>query len=90
MKFRNERKRYQKELSKISGIRLIPSQANYVMAELVNGISAGELTKRLFLKHNLIVKDLSEKIPQREQYIRIAVRNTEDNNKLIEALKAEL
>ena len=90
VKFRNERKRYQKELSKISGIRLIPSQANYVMAELVNGISAGELTKRLFLKHNLIVKDLSEKIPQREQYIRIAVRNTEDNNKLIEALKAEL
>ena len=90
VKFRAERNRYQEEISKISGIWAISSQANYIMVEIVNGMSAGQLTKRLFLNHNLIVKDLSEKLIQKGQYIRIAIRNAEDNNKLIEALKTEL
>ena len=86
---RAERARFQKELGKISGLRVIPSQANYVMVEVVNGLTAKGLTKILLLKHNLFVKDLSGKIPGK-QYLRLAVRNTEDNNKLIEALIKEV
>ncbi len=85
---REERARFLGELEKISGLRVIPSQANYVMVEIVNGLTAKELTKRLLLNHNLFVKDLSGKIPGK-QYLRLAVRNTEDNNKLVKALKEE-
>lgn len=86
---RAERARFQEELRKISGIRVIPSQANYVMVELTGDRTAKELTKRLLLKHNLFVKDLSGKI-RGKQYLRLAVRDTKDNDKLLQALKAEL
>lgn len=83
---RAERSRYQNELSKIEGIRVIPSQANYVMVELIGGQTSKGITKTLLLKYNLFVKDLCAKM-QGKQYLRLAVRNTEDNNKLLAALR---
>lgn len=88
---RQERRRFGQELKKISGILAIPSQANYIMVEITSGISARELTKKLLFRHNLFVKDLSAKITgTNRQFLRIAVRSTEDNDKLIQALKQEL
>lgn len=87
--FRKERTRFQNELNNIFGIRVIPSQANYIMLELTNGTTAKEFTKVMLLKYNLFVKDLSSKI-NGGQYIRIAVRNELDNNRLINAIKKEV
>lgn len=56
------------------------------MVELVGGMKAKELTKMLLIKYNLFVKDLSGKV-QTGEYLRFAVRNTEDNDKLLSALK---
>lgn len=87
--FKQERKRYEQALSRLPGLRVIPSQANYVMAELTGGITARELTKALLLKHNIFIKDLSKKMGG-AQYVRLAVRNTEEDDKLLAALKQEL
>ena len=84
-KLRDERRYLTDNLSKISGIRVIPSQANYLMIELTNGIKAKDLTEKLLSKHNILIKDLSEKLHGKE-YIRIAVRNREDNESLLHAL----
>lgn len=89
VKIRAERGRFQDRLEKIRGVRVIPSQANYVMVELTGKITAGELTENLLNRHNLFIKDLSGKI-RGKQYLRIAVRNTEDNDRLINALGEEL
>ena len=62
LQIREERARFVGELSKIEGIRVIPSQANYVMLELTSGISAKALTRNLLIGHNLFIKDLSGKI----------------------------
>lgn len=86
--FRAERARFATGLSKIEGVRVIPSQANYFMLELTGGITSAELTKKLMLNHNLFIKDLSGKTGG--EFIRIAIRNKTDNNKLLAALKAEL
>lgn len=84
--FISERKRMYAELVHIPCIRVIPSQANYFMIELMNGMSSRELTKELFDKENLLIKDLSKKV-YAGQYIRIAVRGRDDNDRLIDALK---
>lgn len=90
-KFRAERKRYTEELSRICGLRVIPSQANYLMVEITNGISAKELTGRLILKHNILVKNLFSKLNKDgRQYIRLAVKTEEENNRLVKALREEL
>jgi len=88
-RFRAERKRYEEELSEIRGIRIIPSQANFVMVELEESISPKELLKTLLLKYEILIKELTTKTNGRN-YLRLAVRNTADNNKLIHALKSEL
>lgn len=89
-KFRVERKRFYNELEQISGIRVIPSQANYFMIEITNGMTAKELMIKLFKNHYLLIKDLTSKLHDGKQYIRIAIRNDVDNNKMIEALKKNL
>ena len=90
-KFKTVRKNFIEMLRSLPGLRVIPSQANYIMAELVNGMSAKELTKVLLIKHNLLIKDLSGKIKlDNRQYIRLAVRNEQDNEKLICALREVL
>ncbi len=75
-------------LQEIPAIRVIPSQANYLMLEIKEGMTAKELTKVLLLKYNLFIKDLSKKvILDDRQYIRVAVRNEADNARLVQALK---
>ena len=87
--FKKERNRFQKVLNQISGVRVIPSQANYIMIQLIGKISAEELTNTLLAKQNILIKDLSTKL-NGKQYIRIAIKNTIENDKLIDALKKEL
>ena len=88
-KVKQERKRFQKELSDIRHIRVIPSQANFIMAELTDKISAHILSKTLLIKYNILIKDLTSKT-NNKNYLRLAIRNTNDNNILISALKEEL
>lgn len=87
--FKQERKRYEQALAQLPGLRVIPSQANYVMAELTGSMTSRALTKALLLKHNIFIKDLSAKMGG-GQYVRLAIRNTEEDDKLIAALKQEL
>lgn len=85
---RSERSRLWQELDKIPGLHVIPSQANYIMLEITNGMTATELTKRMFAKYSLLVKDLTGKL-EKGEFLRIAVRTEEDNNKLICAFRKE-
>ena len=82
-KLRIERGRLFDALNAIPYLRPIPSQANYIMAELTDGTTARELTKKLLAEH-LLIKDLSKKTGG--EYIRIAVRDAKDNQKLINAM----
>ena len=83
--FRNERNRFMNELSKIDGIRVLPSQANYFMCELIGEMTSTELTEKI-LKDNILIKDCSSKVGGKS-YIRLAVRDDIDNNKLVTAIK---
>ncbi len=85
--FKNERIRFKKRLDEIRNIRVIPSQANYFTIEVLSG-SASELVEKLLTRHNILIKDLSHKIVDADnrQYIRVAIRNFEDNDLLVNAL----
>jgi histidinol-phosphate/aromatic aminotransferase/cobyric acid decarboxylase-like protein/GTP:adenosylcobinamide-phosphate guanylyltransferase len=86
-KARNERNRFENELADIHGLRVIPSQANYVMAEITDGITAAELNRIMISRYEILIKDLSAKLSGDGQYVRLAVRTREENNRLISALK---
>ncbi|SFX27352.1 Histidinol-phosphate/aromatic aminotransferase or cobyric acid decarboxylase [Ruminococcus sp. XPD3002] len=84
--FREERRRFAAALTETGVLRIIDSQANYFMAEITNGMTAHQLTKYLLLKHSILIKDLSKKM-KNGRYIRIAVRDQHDNDRLISALR---
>ena len=89
-KFREERERFVELLKGVKGLRVIPSQANYVMAEITSGMTAEELTRVLIVKHNILIKNLHPKLDVDGQFIRLAVRIKEDNDALVKALHEEL
>lgn len=90
-KFYVVRTDYVNKLSRLKNIRVIPSQANYLLCELTGNISSTELTEILLDEYDIFIKDLSTKKGfNGENYIRLAVRTKKDNDKLVEALASIL
>ncbi len=88
-KFLEERRRFEAELGKIPYLRVIPSQANYFLCEVTHRFTANELTEALLNRHNILIKDCNNKTGlQGKNYIRIAIRNSEDNDALIKAFQS--
>ncbi|MBQ6659860.1 MAG: aminotransferase class I/II-fold pyridoxal phosphate-dependent enzyme [Lachnospiraceae bacterium] len=87
---RKERSRMFKALSGVDGLRPIPSQANFITAEITDGTTAEALARAL-LEDGLLIKDLSPKEGfDGAQYIRLAIRNAKENDLLVQALKKHL
>ena len=88
-KFVTERADFERQLRTISFLRVMPSQANYFLCEVLPPHTANEIVIYMLRQHNILTRDCSLKPgldPQR-QYMRIAVRNHDDNTRLVEALK---
>ena len=86
VELRKERERFYRKLCQIEGLKVYPSSANYFMCELVNGGKSEELAAEL-LEEQILIKDLTGKIANGRQYVRIAVRSRRENEQLAEALK---
>ena len=87
----SERTRFSKKLSEIPGIKVYPSQANYVLCEYTGKMTVTELTERLLSNHNCLIKNLVKKTPfEGKNFMRLAVIEPDNNDILIKALKKEL
>ena len=86
--FHEERTRFEQELRTIPFLRVIPSEANYFLCEVTNRFTSSELAILLIKRENILIKDCSyKKAFEDKNYVRIAVRDTRDNNRLLKALK---
>lgn len=87
-KFLKERADFEQQLRSIGFLRVMPSQANYFLCEILPPYTANEVVLYMLKHHNILTRDCSNKPGlDGKQYMRIAVRNHEDNTKLIEGLK---
>ena len=84
-RFKAERRRFLSALSEIEFIEVIPTQANYFMIKIKDKYNAEEITNILMDQYGILIKDLSSKVG--DKYIRVAIRNEEDNNKFVAAIK---
>ena len=83
-----ERARFIKELSKIKNLKVFPSQANFVLCKLEGNNRSDKLAVELLEKSNIYIKDLTgKKCFDEPVYIRLAVRDTKDNDLLVATLK---
>ena len=86
--FIKERDAFGDELRKISFLRVMPSEANYFLCEILPPKKANELVLTMLKKYNILMRDCSDKKGfDGKQYMRIAVRSHEDNARLLNAFK---
>ena len=87
---KTDRDVFYEKLCTIEGMIVFKPDANYIFCRLPDtALSGPEVTKRLFIEHNIYIKDSAGKTqPDASRYIRIASRTNEENNKLIDALKS--
>ena len=89
-KFVKERADFYEKLCQIPFFRVMPSQANYFLCEVLPPYTASEIVIYMLKQHNILTRDCSLKtgLDPNKQYMRIAVRNHEDNTRLVEGLRA--
>lgn len=90
-KFGNERGRFYEDLRSIPYLKVYPSEANYFLCEVMPPYNSHNLAVTLLKNHNILIKDCSgKKAFAGRNCIRLAVRNRQDNERLVSALKQVL
>ena len=87
-KFIAEREDFEQKLKGISFLRVMPSQANYFLCEILPPKNANQLVLTMLKKYNILLRDCSDKQGfDGNQYMRIAVRCHEANARLSQAFR---
>lgn len=87
-RFLIERNRFKNKLERITFLRVLPTQANFFLCEVIDKFSSTELAEMLLNKYNVLVKDCTSKNGlMQKNYIRIAIRNEADNQRILEILQ---
>lgn len=77
------------ELCKVPYLRPFRSASNYFLCEVDSSVGASALALKLLSEYNILIKDCSAKKGfDGRDYVRIAVRNEEDNAVLLNALRS--
>jgi threonine-phosphate decarboxylase len=89
---KNDRDTLYTDLSQILGLTVYKPDANFLFCKLPDsGPNASELTKILFIEHNMYIKDCHGKsMPDADRYVRIAARTKKENTNLVNALRSIL
>ena len=88
-KFVAERDDFEQQLRTIPFLRVMPTQANYFLCEVMPPYTAKEIVVYMLRQHNILTRDCSLKpgLNSDKQYMRIAIRNHKDNMRLVEGLR---
>ena len=75
------------KLQEVKEFRVIPSEANYVTIEVLEGTSKDLCIS--MLEKNIFIKDLTPKINWlNKQFIRVAIRDEVDNDLFVKVIKS--
>jgi len=90
-KLAGERKRFAALLEATGKLAVYPSQANYLLCRLTDGTSSRQLAVKLLDEDRIFIKDLAGKsgFPEGGQFIRLAVRKREENDRLVAAIATQ-
>ncbi|MGN7611195.1 pyridoxal phosphate-dependent aminotransferase [Magnetococcales bacterium HHB-1] len=77
-----------KQLGNLEPIfKTYPSKANFILLEILNGMSAWDLTALLLIRHGIYVRNCDDKKGlESGEFVRIAARTKEENQQVLYAL----
>ena len=89
-RFKAVRKEFVDALSSIDNLRIIPTQANFVMCEVLGAHTARHVAALLLHRFGILVRNLCSKRGITGEYIRVAVKRPDENQRLVDALRVIL
>lgn len=79
-----------RELGSFRGLKVYPSEANFILINIENtGLTADKVKERM-LEHRILIRDCSSFRGLNHHYIRVTVRSRRENMRLIKALRKVL
>ncbi len=83
-----EREYLREELGKSGFLKVIPSQANFLLCEVMKPATVSALLLWMLRKHNILLHDSTAQVnADGREFVRIAVRSRADNARLLAALR---
>jgi threonine-phosphate decarboxylase len=86
---RRERRRLFEKLSEFKQLKVFPSSVNYLLLQMVDGTSSWEIRDKL-MHQRILIRDCASFMGLSNQFIRVAVRTAEENDRLVRELKSVL
>lgn len=83
---RQERRGIYEQLDRFPALKPYPSSANFLLVELTGGMTAHELKERL-VAMRMLIRDCSSFMGLTRHFFRIAVRTSQENQRLLEGLR---
>ena len=88
IRFIRNSRRFFAALAKTEGLRVYPTQANFALVELQNGLSAEDLVWRLLVRRGVYTRTCDDKRGlEPGKFLRIAARNRPENSYIIRSLR---
>jgi threonine-phosphate decarboxylase len=81
-----ERRRLFDSMSGLRQLKVYPSCTNFLLIEIIEGMTSPELKSRL-LHQRIMIRDCSSFMGLSPRFFRVAIRTTEENNQLLAAIK---
>jgi threonine-phosphate decarboxylase len=85
----DNRAQLSEQLSRLPGVGVFPSAVNYLLLRLSGSTDVPQLQERLLRKHRIMVRNCGSFAGLGDRFLRVAVRSREENERLVQALKAE-
>jgi threonine-phosphate decarboxylase len=82
----SERRYLSEQLGRFPQLRVCPSSVNFLLVEIIGGMTASELRGRL-LTELIVIRDCASFTGLTPNYFRIAVRTRDENRRLVECLE---
>jgi histidinol-phosphate/aromatic aminotransferase/cobyric acid decarboxylase-like protein/NDP-sugar pyrophosphorylase family protein len=79
---------FYRDLGSLAGIDPLKPDANFILCKITKpGITGPELARRMYVDHNILIKDCAAKsMPDADRYLRIASRTPLENKHLVNVL----
>jgi threonine-phosphate decarboxylase len=85
-----ERAQFAKMLSEICGLRVFPSETNFLLVKILNPKFTSTMLKEQMAKEGILIRDCSTFVGLDDSYFRVTVRSAEENLKLVKTLRGIL
>ncbi len=85
-----EKTAFAKLLSEVGGLRVFPSETNFLLVKILNPKFTSTGLREEMAKEGMLIRDCSTFVGLDDSYFRVTVRAGADNLKLVEALKKVL